>query len=440
VCNWAILSGVVPDSWDRAYIRCLLKQGKDKLVPESYRPISLICTDCKVFTGILAARLQQFGDAIFGPEQTGFLRGRNTAMAAMRVADFFSRHRSSFPVLLDYAKAYDRVDHGWVEVCLGRSGIGPEIQRVLLNLLRGMKSRLIVNGELGEWISNRSGVRQGDPLSPLLFLLCIQPLLARLKQLKIFTQAHCDDMVVAVSRHNIRQVLTVLNEYDGSTGAAVNPGKSVLISPKLDAGFSHPFRVATGDRYLGFWLTSGGELKLNPELVKSTVSSLRRIQNLHLSWAGKETVLASYFRPRYLYQMVLVEGAEKVFGNIEAWFLGGCRDEFLEGRRYVMPLAVAKMRHPYTRLRLRPLVDELRDRRTYLVLRLLRSQFRVLIPGKESESGLPESIADSVRWSNAPLWNGLLVAWKESPKTYRCFGTRGRGGPVHINTGSGGCP
>ena len=86
VCRWVLVTGEVPLSWNIAYIRCLLKKGKEKLLPESYRLISLICTDCKIFTGVIASRLQQFGD-IFGLDQTGYLRGRNTAMAALRVAD-----------------------------------------------------------------------------------------------------------------------------------------------------------------------------------------------------------------------------------------------------------------------------------------------------------------------------------------------------------------
>ena len=262
-------------------------------------------------------------------------------------------------------------------------------------LLRGMKSRLIINGGLGEWFANGSGVRQGDPLSPLLFLFCIHPLLARLTELKVFTHAHCDDMVVAVHKRSISKVLEALRQYDSATGAAVNLNKSVLISATETVGFCYPFRVAAGDRYLGYWLSTKGELQLNPELVKSTISSLCCLRNLHLSWAGKETIICSYFRPRYLYQMLLVRGGERTFYNIEAWFLNGNTNDFRDERRYAMPMSLAKMRHPYTRLRLRPLIDEIRDRRTYLVISLLQSRFRILIPGKEDSSGLPESISNS---------------------------------------------
>ena len=74
VCRWVLTSGDVPSSWNVAYIRCLLKSGKDKLMPESYRPISLVSTDCKIFTGIIAARSQSASGEIFGIDQTGYLR------------------------------------------------------------------------------------------------------------------------------------------------------------------------------------------------------------------------------------------------------------------------------------------------------------------------------------------------------------------------------
>jgi len=142
-------------------------------------------------------------------------------------------------------------------------------------------------------------------------------------------------------------------------------------------------------------------------------------------------VLASYFRPKYLYQMLLASGAERTFGNIEAWFKSSGCDEYREGKQYRMPLAVAKMRHPYTRLRLRPLEDDIRDRRTYLVLSLLRSRFKELIPGVLDEDGISASIADTFPWQcNNNIWECLLAAWKSSLRTYRCLGNRTARGVV----------
>ena len=69
------------------------------------------------------------------------------------------------------------------------------------------------------------------------------------------------------------------------------------------------------------------------------------------------------------------------------WQNRGLREE----RRYTMPMSLAKMRHPYT-LRLRPLVDDIRDRGTYLVISVLQSRFRILIPGDNNSAGIPESI------------------------------------------------
>jgi len=81
---------------------------------------------------------------------------------------------------------------------------------------------------------------------------------------------------------------------------------------------------------------------------------------------------------------LLVKGAERMFGNIEGWFLSGNTDDFREERRYAMPMSLAKMRHPYTRLRLRPLIDEIRDRRTYLVISLFSQGFEFSSRGKKT--------------------------------------------------------
>ena len=72
----------------------------------------------------------------------------SSAMAALRVADFFARHHSESPVLLDYEEAYDRVGHDWVDTCLAQSGLCTNLRQVLMALLQGMRSRLIINGGL----------------------------------------------------------------------------------------------------------------------------------------------------------------------------------------------------------------------------------------------------------------------------------------------------
>lgn len=359
--------GQVPPSWKDAVIRCIPKEGKDLSLPDSYRPISLCCTDFKTLMGIFANRFQDI--VPFRCSQTGYLRHCSSHIAALRVADHFARFPSQKPVLLDYDKAYDRVSHEWIQTVLEKSGFPERPLTVILNCLDGMTSRVLINNTLTEKIVHGCGVRQGDPFAPLLFLLCIDPLLERLDQEKIFFHAHCDDLILGVNKGNIAQATAALRDYDKATGSRVNFGKTSIITTLKTLPFQHPFQCKGGDRYLGLWLRPNGKLKTMPHLLEELESTMKRWKNFHLSWAGRETILSSYLRPKYLYQLTVVDTSLSSFIELEKWFLSSSIT-FDRAIKHQYPLSEAKMRSRITRLRLRPLSDALRDRRVSLLLRI----------------------------------------------------------------------
>ena len=85
-------------------------------------------------------------------------------------------------MMLDWAKAYDSVDHEHVEnvlFCMGCDGIG--LQR-LMSTAKGFTLRVIGSQSVSEPFSRERGVGQGCPLAPLLFALAIEPLSWMLKQ------------------------------------------------------------------------------------------------------------------------------------------------------------------------------------------------------------------------------------------------------------------
>ena len=114
-----------------------------------------------------------------------------------------------------------------------------------------------------------------------------------------------------------------------------------------------------------------------PYLLEEVTTSMKRWKALHLSWAGKEAVLNCYLRPKYLYQLTVVPADTHSFVIHEKWFLSSSSD-FDENRRYKFPLSNSKMKSKVTRLRLRPLEDQLMDRRTILLIKLAHSKAHFL--------------------------------------------------------------
>src|SRR5207253_3911843 len=87
-------------------------------------------------------------------------------------------------VFLDFAKAYDRLDRGWLRRCMGALGFGPGACRWVDVLIGGSVARVAFNGWRTALFPVLSGVPQGGPLSPLLYVIGAQPLASRLRQLQ----------------------------------------------------------------------------------------------------------------------------------------------------------------------------------------------------------------------------------------------------------------
>jgi hypothetical protein len=81
---------------------------------------------------------------------------------------------------LDFEKAYDRVNWDFLQEVLLRKGFSAMVVHRLMQLVRGGQTAINVNGEVGPFFRNARGVRQGDPLSPILFDFLVNALAAML--------------------------------------------------------------------------------------------------------------------------------------------------------------------------------------------------------------------------------------------------------------------
>lgn len=109
----------IPPSWKEAAISAISaipaipKEGKDKELCESYRPISIRNADYKIFTSIISRRLELLPPHLIGEDQTGFIKGRQTQDNIRRtlrvVEQMYKRQLSAALFILDAEKAFGRV-------------------------------------------------------------------------------------------------------------------------------------------------------------------------------------------------------------------------------------------------------------------------------------------------------------------------------------------
>src|SRR4051812_13758449 len=174
--------GALTPSASQSMITLIFKNKGSELDLKNWRPISLLNCDRKLLTKILATRLQKVAFSLIHPSQTGFVKGRLISDNTMAITQILDSYRESPQtdalVFLDQEKAYDCVDWSYLHHCLQAMKFGPKITGAILALHSGLNSSVLVNGFRSTSFTTQQGLPQGDPLSPILYNLVVEPFLS----------------------------------------------------------------------------------------------------------------------------------------------------------------------------------------------------------------------------------------------------------------------
>ncbi len=316
-----------------------LKGSRTTLIPKTtepgklsdlnnWRPITVGSVILRVFSGILNRRLT---DACpVHVRQRGFLEspGCSENLCVLGgIMQMSKREKKPLAVVfIDFAKAFDSVSHRHIQAVLARRQVDELFQQLIHDSYKGCFTKVRSGGGETTRIMLKRGVKQGDPLSPLLFNLAVDPLLYALerhgegfevKGLSVTSLAFADDLVLlSNSWQGMARNLAILEKFCEATGLKVNPSKchSFMIEASgtkryrinncvewsLSGAPIHLIKEHEAEKYLGVSINPWKGI-VKPPLRSMVRDMLAKLSGVPLKSFQRLEILKVYALPRTIY-------------------------------------------------------------------------------------------------------------------------------------------
>jgi hypothetical protein len=213
--------------------------------PYDYRPLTLLNADYKILARMIVNRLNPLLRDILHPSQFCGRRDTSiyTALGTIRDTIAYAEitRRPICLLSLDFEAAFGNISHKYLNRMLTRYGIGDHLTNLLGELYAGAQSTLQINGFLSRPMVTRRSIRQGCPLSMLLYALCINPLLQHLTSVlpgvKIMAReettsivTYADDITIVLTNPTDVPLIHHALQYMRASGAVLNTNKSKTLA------------------------------------------------------------------------------------------------------------------------------------------------------------------------------------------------------------------
>ena len=312
ICSKIWLTGEWSTPWTQSLIITLPKKGSLQLC-QNCRTISLISYPSKVMLRILLNRLKPQAEEIIKEEQAGFRAGRSTTEQNFNLrilCEKYLQHQQSLHhVFVDFKKAFDRVWHAplWATM---KPYINGSLIRIIECFYNKTTSAVYHDNNIGEWLQTTTGMRQGCVLSPTLFNIFLERIMADALEDhegtvsiggRTMTNLRFADSIdgLAGQEQELVKLVNHLEEASTAYGMQISAEKTQLmtnntnsINTDITIDNKKPETVRSF-KYLGAIVSDEGS---KPEVLSRMAQTTAAVTKLKVIWNDKNIAISSKVR------------------------------------------------------------------------------------------------------------------------------------------------
>ena len=329
-------------------ITCIPKSGKLRNSLKNWRPLTLLNGSYKFLSSIIAERLKKVLELIVNSDQTGFIAnrfiGENTRLIFDTIIYTENENIPGLLVIVDYAKAFDTLEWSYIDQCLKLFNFGEYFSDWVRLLRTGSMSKVEQCGNFSDNIVLSRGCRQGDPISPYIFVLCaeilshvirennnIKGIIVHDRESKLTQYADDTTIFLGGDKESLCCVMRVLEWFRKVSGLAINIDKTNVVKIGALRGRSIPWEGKFGMKWVTDFEILGIKYKINHMDTitdDNILGKLAEIKNLIHVWNsrclspyGKITIVESLLLSKITHILLsLPTPSQHMFSRLESIF------------------------------------------------------------------------------------------------------------------------
>ncbi|XP_058761431.1 uncharacterized protein LOC131634822 [Vicia villosa] len=344
LCNDFFSKGTLVKAISSSFLALIPKKKNPQGLSE-YRPICLVGSIYKILAKILAARIRGVLDKVISTNQTAFVPGRSMmdgVLMVNEILDWAKRKKKGCLLLkVDFEKAYDSISWNYLRWIMRRMGFGKKWMNWMESCIFSSHMSVLVNGSATKEFKVHRGLRQGDPISPFLFVIAMEGLSALMRKsievgdFQPFKYGEddfvdilqfADDTVIIgePTSDNLWSMKVILRGFELVSGLKINFHKSNFFGTNIGdwlyssaTSFLSCKKGSFPFKFLGIWVGErANKTKVWKDVVNNIKARLSVWKGRNISIGGRVTLIGSVLNAIPIFTLSFYKAPSKIIKEI----------------------------------------------------------------------------------------------------------------------------